>query len=249
MSTRLADRVSERRGRAARLLLALSALCLVHVGAFGCLHVEHGIVVELAASALPTGGATRVWLHDGTELAVESGAITVSEAELLPCRSASTPRLEMLRAILGPARAMAQHEHEASPFSLGGPFRVSLTDAQSVLGAFTPPPGSYCGVHVELGPAADAADAPPWTITLRAHTPEGTPVVAASDGPGAVHLELDAPLVLDRRGTTVLRASFYEDHTFARLPALVPGIDALGAALLRGAAAQGALRAEPAPPL
>ena len=217
--------------------------------AFGCLRVEHGIVVELAASALPSGGATRVWLHDGTELVVESGAITLLEAELLPCRSAGASRLELLRSLLGPARAMAQHEHEhgASPFALRGPFRVSLTDERTVLGAFTPPPGSYCGVHVTLGPALEAGDDAPWTIALDAHTPEGAPVVAASDAPGAVHLELDAPLVLSERGTTLLSASFYEDHTFARLPALVDGAEALGAALLRGAAAQGALRTAPAP--
>ena len=169
---------------------------------------------------------------------------TISEAELLVCRSTEAWLDGAARVLLGPTRAHAQHDHRASPFALVGPFRVSLVSDAATLGAFTPPPGHYCGVHVELGPAADDGDRAPWTITLRARTADGAAVLASSDGPGAMHLEFDAPLVLTGRGTTVLHASFYEETTFARLPALIDGEEALGAALLRGVSAQGAIRVE-----
>lgn len=224
-------------------LVALAVLAALDLGAVGCLHVAHGVVAELVVGALPTGALERVWLHDGTPLDVEAGSVVVTEARLLPCRGAAARLEEAGRALLGPARARAQHVHD-SPFTIAGPFRVSLVAPATVLGAFTPAPGSYCGVHLELGPAASEDGGEPSSLELRARAEDGTPILARTANPGAVHLELDAPLALDRRGTSRLVASLYEARTFARLPALVEGVEPLGAAILRGAAAQGALHVE-----
>lgn len=237
-------------GRASprRVLLALAALTALHAGSFGCLRVEHGIVVELALSALPSGGADRVWLGDETELVVEDGSVGITEASLLPCRDVA-PRLEeAARALLGPARAVAQHDHEASPLTIAGPVRVSLVDAVTILGSFTPPPGRYCGVHLEVAPGRPELDEP--TLAVRAHTLPGEPIVAASHDSGALHLELAEPLELAERGTTVLRASLFLDRPFAGLTGVADlgaSPEARGTALLRGAARQSAIWVEPTP--
>ena len=230
--------------REARVLaLALVALAVAaQAGVGGCLRVEHGIVVELALSALPTGAATTVWSEDGTELALDTGEITVTEARLLVCRGDATARVhDLWRALVVPSRALAQHDHGASPLVIVGPFRVSLVGAPTVLGLFDAPPGRYCAVHIALGPARDVADGAPWTLAIQAHTAAGLSVAAASDGPGIAHVELAEPLVLDRAGTTRLHASLFLVRPFAQLTGLAAGSTELGAAILRGAASQGAL--------
>lgn len=226
--------------------MTLASLAALHAGAFGCLRVEHGIVVELALGALPSGGASRVWLGDGTELVIEDGTILVTEASLLPCAHVRPDLNEAARALLGPARALAHDE--ASPFAIRGPLRVSLVGEPTILGSFTPAPGRYCGVHLEVG--ADEGGLDEATLTLGARTPGGDTIEASTRDTGALHLELAEPLDLAARGTTLLRASLFLDRPFAALSSLddlgaSPGDR--GAALLEGATQEGAIWVEPAP--
>ena len=241
------------RSRAVLVSTSAAMAMAAWAGVGGCLRVDHGILVELTLSALPAGAASRVWSEDGSELVVDAGEITVTEARLLACRPDASARLEaMARALLAPSRAHAQHDHSGShadsPLVIRGPFRVSLVDEPAVLGAFAAPPGRYCSVHLELGAAPDESDASPWTLAMHAHTPAGAYVAAWSDAPGIGHVELAEPIVLDRGGTTRLHASLFVERPFARLAGLTQPPPELGAAILRGVAAQSAIVEEPMPP-
>lgn len=227
--------------------LALALLLMaVHAGTPGCLRVDHGIVVELEGGALPGGAASRVTLEDGTSFVVDAGEVTLLDIALLRCASTSTSRVEAWpafpgSAFPGPPTARA-HDHGGAQLTLAGPFQISLVDAPVVLGVLTPPPGTYCALHVRLGTNLEAGAA--RTISMRGHT-LAQELRAESTETGSAHLVLPEPLALDRSGAHTLRMSLFEAEPFAAMSTLVDGESALGAAMLRGVSLQGAVAVAP----
>lgn len=218
-------------------MLSLAALLLVGAAlAPACLRVDHGIVVELRMAALRTGGASELTPPGGEPFVLDAGEITIRDVTLLPCvESAVHARVEAWGPlVLAIARA---HEHEGGGPVIRGPFRVSLTDDETTIGAFTPAPRAYCALHVNLGPLAEGSE-PAWTSRARAHAHDGTALEAWSDAVSAAHVVPAEAFDLTTPGARAIHMSLYESRGFSGTNFDVHEARALGDALIGGVVAQ-----------
>lgn len=201
-----------------------------------CLRVEHGIVVELRVAPSPMGGASEVELPGGDPLALDAGEITIRDVTLLPC-AASPSQVHAAAWGLPFVAAALAHDHTSAGRVVRGPFRVPLTEGETIVGVLTPPPGTYCGLHVNLGPESGEAE-PAWTLRARAHARGGAELGALTDAVRAAHVVPAVRFDLTTTGPRTIHLSLYDSP---RVP--VGNVDpedagALGAALVGAAVAQ-----------
>ncbi|MBC7792327.1 MAG: hypothetical protein H7Z43_01355 [Clostridia bacterium] len=147
-------------------LLTLSLLVTA-----ACGDNDEGIEVPVRADAntlqttYATGGGS-VTLHDSY--------VVAKSVELLACTSFTRTLLKALN----PLPSATAHS-ESSPTLLGVPavFSIAGQQAQLKVGTLLPPPGSYCGAAVHIGPADDdAVGLPSYELVGKSIMVHGTEV-------------------------------------------------------------------------
>jgi hypothetical protein len=199
-----------------------------------CLRVEHGVQVDLAVSWLDGEPAASFPLGGGGAIRVEHGLVTISRASLRPCLGAALGR-SVLPQVLAPVSsallpgARAQHSHgSAEGTSLDVTLSVAWEEQAVHLGTFAPPPGTYCGVHLELGGNRGPA------LVVAGRAEDGAAWSAWSETVGAIHMELDEPLALTERGRTPLQSFLLTASPFAGLERMPEDAGLLGNLLASG---------------
>lgn len=201
----------------------------------GCVGYSEGIEVALWVRPSPEGPLLDVELGDGSAMRVDGLMLSIESAELVRCgesgghhHHASRAR-ELLRDLLLPARAAAQHQH-GSPLVLNGPFLVDLTHPEAVAlpELFQPAPGCYDRVMLSLS-----------ELSLGAHH-AGTYVSSRSSSVITANAPLEAPLEIPHEINDLTHPSLEVTLARARPFALLdrmPG-ELEGDRVLAGIAAQ-----------
>ncbi len=156
-----------------RLRFAVMALCALLAGCTSehlGISLEVGLYVHPSPTVLEGGGMQvkhDVQIHagpfendEGYVVTLEQAYITVSGTELVPCDDGPVAKLLYL---IFPVRTA--HAHSSStPTQSGVPFVVDAGGAMeepSLIADLQPPPGEYCSMKVEIGPADPDAEGLP----------------------------------------------------------------------------------------
>ena len=209
--------------------LGLVSLLLSFFG--GCVGYSEGIEVALWVRPSFEGALLEVELGDGSAMHVDGLMLSIESAELVRCgesgghhHHASRAR-ELLRDLLLPARAAAQHQH-GSPLVVQGPFLIDLTHPEAVAlpELFETAPGCYDRVMLSLS-----------ELSLGAHH-EGTYVSSHSSAVITATAPLEVPLEIAGLTHPSLEVTLARARPFALLDRM-PG-ELEGDRVLAGIAAQ-----------
>jgi hypothetical protein len=191
------------------------------------------VEVELYAAASPS---PRWSTPNGATITLDRGWIALSSTEIAPCEGSAAawgwPSL-------GVAPAWAHSP--SAPRKLGVPGVLPLIAAEETvlaLGELRPPPGRYCDVRVELGPADADAEGAPAEVGMVGRTLWLEGSIDVGDGAPS-RFTLESSTVIDARVACPFELD--QEHTRSRLQltldsrALLDG--EVPAALLEGSAA------------
>lgn len=128
----------------------------------GCVGYSEGIEVALWVRPSLEGALSDVELGDGSAMRVDGLMLSIESVELVRCGESgghhhhasfgdAREALALLRDVVLPARALAQHQH-GSPLLLSGPFLIDLTQSEAVAlpEVFEAAPGCYDRVMLAL---------------------------------------------------------------------------------------------------
>ena len=181
------------------------ALIMLPLLALAACGDEEGIRVGIQAQAntLPTSYTTV-----NGDVALVDSYVVVQTAELVACPSVTT----MLLKALNPLPSAMAHV-ETSPTLLGVPVVMTVAgeQAHTRVGSLQPPPGEYCGIRLNVGPAdEDAVGLPSDDLIGRSIFVNGTDAAGAAFSYGSaatdsVQVDFSSRIVLDedRRVATI----------------------------------------------
>jgi hypothetical protein len=201
------------------LTSALVGLLPVATAAGSCTDHQPGIVLTVTARPAPAPG-TPIALADGSQVTLEPSYLAISAIELLACPATATARLPALLRLLSPVATAHAHSTGSATRS-GIPLVLALGQTGAAAGqplaTLGPPPGRYCQLAVELGPAdADATGLPGpemlgETLLLRGQQAAAGGATQALDvqrrGVQRVVLDLAGPLELEDAGLNSLEVA------------------------------------------